>query len=87
MLIGAGGELLVNAEDSERRALFAKLQYALMTVADLDGPWRKALAEASAPSVREDLQNPEPAPSSEAEDATVISLAERRAAKTPGTAS
>ena len=47
VLIGAGGDLLVNAEDSERRALFAKLQYALMTVADLDGPWRQALEKAS----------------------------------------
>ena len=80
VVIGAGGEILVDAPDDDRRALFAKLQYALMQVADLDGAWRQQ----APPSLLESEASPasaEPEPPVTDSGETVISLAARRAAK------
>lgn len=80
VVIGAGGEILVDAPDDDRRALFAKLQYALMQVADLDGLWRQ---QAPAPLVESEPAqvDVEPEPPATEPGETVISLAARRAAK------
>ncbi|MEM7427926.1 MAG: hypothetical protein AAF441_17675 [Pseudomonadota bacterium] len=83
VVIGAGGEILVEAEDSARRELFAKLQYALMTVADLDGAWRSASDFVADDPSEPDVPLPAPVIAEEA-SGTVISLAARRSAKEPG---
>ncbi len=85
VVIGAGGELLVEADDPDRRELFAKLQYALMTIADLDGPWRQGISDKQDKATLESKETPHPAFDG-AEAGTVISLAARRAAKEPGAA-
>ncbi len=83
VVIGAGGELLVEAQDSSRRELFAKLQYALMTIADLDGAWRAGADEILDAPDQDDDDLPA-TPFGEGDAGTVISLAARRAAKDPG---
>ena len=80
VVIGAGGEILVDAPDGDRRTIFAKLQYALMQVADLDGAWRHSTPEETSSEQAAPVQPASELPVAEAGE-TVISLAARRAAK------